>query len=114
MFFHSVQLTWSHAVCPAAVRRLRNALSSTFMSQKNVAAWPSTVGKSPRNQRGQVDQVDPLVDEFAPAGELGVRPPFAVVALSAAVAVAPAQEHEGAKGPGVDDLARLLRPGWNR
>ena len=37
VFFHSVQVACSQATCPAAVRSSRKPLSSTGMSQKNVA-----------------------------------------------------------------------------
>ena len=64
-------------------------------------------GEFPEEPRRQVDQVDSLVDQLAAPRQLGIRAPLAVVSLSAAMAVASPQEHEGAQDPRVMNLAGL-------
>ena len=50
-----------------------------------------------------------LVDQLAAAGSFGIGPPFPFVADAAAVAVAPAHEHQLAERAGIDQLARLAQ-----
>jgi len=65
-----------------------------------------TCSKSPRYHR-QVYQVHALVQQFPAAGNGLVGAPLFVVADAAAVAVAPANEHQIAHNAAVYYLARL-------
>ena len=56
----------------------------------------------------QVDQVDALVDQLAAAGNGRIGAPFVLVAGTAAMSVAAADEHQRTERAGVEDLARLL------
>jgi len=93
------------------VRRLKKALSSTFMSRKGGGGVAFDRRKIAEKPPGEVDQVHALVDQFAAAGEGGIGAPLTVVALAAAVAVAGAEEHKRAEGAGFEEFAGFLEGG---
>ena len=57
----------------------------------------------------QIDQMNPLIDQLAAAGDARVRPPLLVVADAPAMAVAGPQKHQGTEGAGIDNLPRLAK-----
>ena len=68
-------------------------------------------GEVPEEGAGEVDEVDALVEHLAAAGDGGVAAPLLFHARAPAVAVAAAEEQEGAEVAGIDDLARLEQGG---
>ena len=59
----------------------------------------------------EVDQVDALVEHLAAAGDPPVAPPLLFHAEPPALAVAAADEHEGAEGSGLEDFVSLPERG---
>ncbi len=93
-FFHSVQLTCSHAVRPLAVRKSKKALSSTGMFQKKVAALTVDLCEPAQKPTGQINQMNPLINQFTAAGKFRVGAPFLIVAHASTVAIARTNEHQ--------------------
>ncbi len=60
------------------------------------------IAERPQEPAGKINQVHPLIDQFAAAGPDGIGSPLAVVAESSAVAVASADEHQRAERARID------------
>jgi hypothetical protein len=72
---------------------------------------PVHVGEGAQEEPGEVDQVDALVHELAPAGQCGIGPPLLLVAHASAVAVAAAHEQERPQGARLRESPRLEQRG---
>ena len=100
-----MQLACSQATWPAPVRSQTKPLSSTGMSQKNVAdARRVDLAEVAEEPARQVDQMHALVEQLAAAGDGGIGPPFAVVAEPAAVPYAARTSSQRPDGALIDEL----------
>ena len=86
-------------------------MSSTGMSQKNVATWPVTSVKSPRNQRDEIDQVNALIEQLAATGDLRLGPPLLSYPTRPPWPYRPRMNISGPSVPDVEQPARLLERG---